>query len=183
MKLSLATLTVVLMFTTAAQAEQKLLTVDMVKAYNGYHKTQSAEAAFRKTVEQVQAEIKRRVDAGRALASQINKMRAKLKSPDLPQASAPALRADIETQIKKMRRMEAELADYRKQSSRTFEQKRQAIIKLYTAEVRDAVAKIAKARQATIVLNAADKNTVVYAIDAVDITDEVVKLVNADQPK
>lgn len=163
------------------QAELKILTVDMAELYNSYYRAQEARDKFNSSVENAQDEITQMIDEGRKLAEQYQDLVAKAKNPALTEEARAKSAEEAEAVKTKIIAKEAEVNNFKQQADEQLASRRQSTINLHVDEIREVVKKMAQERGADFVFNV--KGSVVYAKDGVDITADVLKVLNADKPQ
>jgi len=181
-KTTLTLLTLVTLSGVAlAQNAQVILTVDMGVLYNEYWKAQEAQAKFQSSVENAQQEIQTMMEEGQSLAQQLQDFQDKMNNPAITEDSKQQILAEAQETANLIRQKEAEVNNYRQQTDRTLQQRRQSIINLHISEIRDVVSEVAKQKNADLVLNTQGL-AVVFNNDALDITQAVLTELNSNKP-
>ncbi len=172
-----------LALTVHAQKTPKVLVVDMVQLYNGYYKAQEAQAKLASSADSAQQEFRSMVESGMALAKEQQEAQARSTNPALtPEAQAKA-RDDANAKAEELRKKEIEINTFRQNTDQTLQQRRNAIVQLHINEIRDVVTDYAKKKGADLVLNSANGNLAVYVEESMDVTKDVLGLLNANAPK
>jgi Skp family chaperone for outer membrane proteins len=165
-----------------AFAQSKVATVDMRKLFSGYYKTKSAEAILdgKKTdlrkelkdmadgLDQAQAEYKQLLEQGndQAISAEERDRRK--------QAAADKLKA--------INNNKAALDAFNRQAESTLADQSQRMSGNLVVEIQKVVADRAKAGGYTLVLNSGSADAVVYSSSDSDLTDAVLKQLNAGAP-
>ncbi|WOO41187.1 OmpH family outer membrane protein [Rubellicoccus peritrichatus] len=165
-----------------AQKTPLVLTVDMGQLYNDYWKAQEAQAKFNASVENAQQEIQAMIEEGMSMATDLQGMQEKISNPALTDASKQEIATEAQSKANLIRQKEAEVNNFRQQTDRTLQQRRQSIINLHLSEIREVVVEVAKEKGADLVLNT-NGLAVVYFDESFDVTKDVLTKLNANKPQ
>lgn len=186
MKKVILTLGVVGLFFNIAAAKTNdaapsdILIVNVTEVYNNYYRAQDAQEKLQAIVDAAQAELNRMMEEGTAVAKSLEEIQTKLNNPSLTEDAKKALMEQARPKAEDLQRRENELNQFRQEKQSHFNERRQAIFNLYLGEIGDAANKLAKTKNAKYILNA---NAVVFASPETNVTDELIKLLNADKDK
>lgn len=180
MKKTIAAIATTLILSAVAHA-QTILTVDLAEIYSNYYRAQEAQEKFNSNFETAQQEIRRMVEEGRGMTEQFQQLQAKAKNPALTESARQQAGGEAESLLGQIRRKEEELNAFRQQTEQSLSQRRQNIIELHFNEIKDVVTTIAKDRSADLVINTSGPG-VVYHSDTLDVTQDVIKVLNANAP-
>lgn len=169
-----------LVATAGAQATPKVLTVDMGKLYQGYEKAKEAEQRFNSSVQNAQEEIKAMIEEGRAMTDELRSMQEKLNSPVTAESAKVSIQAQMQEKAQGIREKEVAVTQFRQETDRKLQQRKQTIIELHVSEIREVVIEVAKDKGANLILNT-NGAAVVYVDDSFDITDEVAARLGSGQ--
>lgn len=169
---------------TCGAAELRIATVDLDKVFTAHPKTQSAEAALKKTEDGIQAEMDQMVAEGRALEAEVTKLRESAKNPLLTEEARLKKNNEAEEkltqlqefQLRARRTQETKLKQMREQVMKS----RQGIVDEMTAAVSD----FAKAEGYDLILDRSGltMNAVplmVYSNPNLDVTEALIARMNA----
>ena len=183
-KLQLTILTFTLMAAMAfsANAQTKTASVDMKKLFDGYWKTKQAQTALENRKVELRKEIKDMTD-------NLEKSQTEYKQL-LDQAMDQAISADEREKrkqsagdkAKEMSNSKIALEQFQRQAEAQLADQSQRMSGNIVTEIRKAVADKAKAGGYTVVLNANTAEIVVYVESGIDITEGVLKQLNAGAP-
>lgn len=165
-----------------AFAQSKIATVDMKKVLKNYYKTKMAENALEKKRDDLRKEIKDMADG-------LDKAKADYKSL-LDAANDPAISSDERDRRKQtaadkardINNSQASLEQFQRQAEAQLQDQSQRMSANLITEIQAHVATLAKTGGYSIVMNSASPEAVVYANDSADITDAVLKDLNAGAP-
>lgn len=165
-----------------AQKTPLVLTVDMGQLYNDYWKAQEAQQKFNSSVENAQQEIQTMIDEGMAMAQDLQGMQEKLSNPALSEDAKQKIATEAQEKANLIRQKEQDVNNYRQQTDRTLQQRRQSIVNLHLSEIREVVVEVAKEKGADLVLNT-NGLAVVYFDPSFDVTQDVLVKLNASKPQ
>lgn len=183
-KLHLTILTVALLavMTISASAQTKIVSVDMKKLFDGYWKTKQAQSALETRLVELRKEIKEMTDGLEKTQNEYKQL--------LDQATDQAISADEREKrkqaagdkAKEMSNSKIALDQFQRQAEAQLADQKQRMSSNITTEIRKVVADQAKASGATVVLNANITDIIVFTDPATDITENVLKQLNAGAP-
>ena len=183
-KLTLAFLTAVLLAATAltAEAQSKVASVDMKKLFNGYWKFKQSstiledrKASHRKELKNMSEDLDKAQMAYKQLLEQANDP---LISPD--ERDKRKLAASEKSKV--VNNAKAALEQYQRQAETSLGELEQRLSGNLISEIQKAVIAKAKAAGYTAVINTAATEVVVYADTSADLTETVLKDINASAP-
>jgi outer membrane protein len=183
-KLTLAFLTAALLAATAisAEAQTKIASVDMKKLFNGYWKFKQSntiledrKTSLRKDLKSQADELDKKQTAYKQLLEQANDPLISPEEREKRKSAAAEKSKDVnETKVG--------LEQYQRQAETSLAELEQRLSGNLLADIQKKVAARAKTGSYSAVLNIAATEIVVYTDPAVDITESVLKDLNADAP-
>jgi len=183
-KLHLTILTVCLLavMTISASAQTKIASVDMKKLFDGYWKTKQAQSALETRLIELRKEIKEMTDGLEKTQNEYKQL--------LDQATDQAISADEREKrkqaagdkAKEMSNSKIALDQFQRQAEAQLADQKQRMSSNITTEIRKVVSDQAKASGATVVLNANITDIIVFTDPSTDITENVLKQLNAGAP-
>ncbi len=182
LQLTILTFTLLAAMAFSANAQTKTASVDMKKLFEGYWKTKQAQTALENRKVELRKEIKDMTD-------NLEKSQAEYKQL-LDQAMDQAISADEREKrkhsagdkAKEMSNSKIALEQFQRQAEAQLADQSQRMSGNIVTEIRKAVADKAKAGGYTTVLNANTTEIVVYVEPGIDITESVLKQLNAGAP-
>jgi len=182
--LRITCLTVALLgaMTLAAAAQTKTATVDMKKLFSGYWKTAQAQTALENRKLELRKEIKDMADG-------LDKAQADYKQL-LDQANDQAISQDerdkrkqaASDKAKEINNSKTAIEQFQRQAEAQLADQSQRMSGGLVTDIQKAVADKAKAGGYTLILNSATSEVVVFSDASTDITDPVLKQLNAGAP-
>ncbi len=172
---------------STAQAEMKIATVNMQQLYQSYYKKGDAEKRLTVQRDEIQASITERSDKLKALAEEINTLKAKL-DPSLAQTTTQKIKAELTTKANEFQAAEQEFKSFvnRRQLAYQEVQKREIILLLQ--EIQATIDTKAGEAGYDLVLDSGATSqplgtkTLPFAKSSLDITPEMMKQLNKDAP-
>jgi len=182
MRTTILTISVLACLSVPAFAQTKVATVDMRKLFSGYYKTKIAENILDGKKTDLRKEIKDMADG-------LDKAQADYKLI-LAQAEDQAISAEererrkqaAADKLKEMNNSKAALDAFNRQAESTVADQGQRMSGNLVTEIQKAVADKAKAAGYTLVINSGSADAVVYSGSDNDLTDAVLKQLNAGAP-
>jgi outer membrane protein len=171
-----------MLLTCSAFAQSKVATVDMDKVLKNYWKTQQAQAAIEAQANQLEKDDKSMKDDFTKAQNDYKQL--------LEQANDQAISADerekrkqaADTKLKQLQDNQAAIDQYERQAQSTLAEKKQQVEQNLFKEIQQTVAAKAKSAGDTLVVNTSVQTIVIYAGTDNDLTDDVLKQLNAGAP-
>lgn len=154
--------------------------VNIAKVFDEYYKVKEAKARMAKSQKIFKEEMGIFQSELEKLINGFNEIQTKLKNPNL---DSDALRKQGQGMLKVIREKEADIKQYQTRTLATLRQREQNLLAQHTSDIRDAIAKVAAAKNLDLVLNSAGQQFVLFAKPTFDITAEVTAIINAAAPK
>jgi outer membrane protein len=166
----------------SAFAQSKVATVDMDKVLKNYWKTQQAQAAIEAQANQLEKDDKSMKDDFTKAQNDYKQL--------LEQANDQAISADerekrkqaADTKLKQLQDNQVAIDQYERQAQSTLAEKKQQVEQNLFKEIQQTVAAKAKSAGDTLVVNTSVQTIVIYAGTDNDLTDDVLKQLNAGAP-
>ncbi|MDR2982239.1 MAG: OmpH family outer membrane protein [Puniceicoccales bacterium] len=164
-----------------AQKAPKVATIDVETVFNKYQKAVDLKQNLENSAKQADEEIKKAVDKLNALRGEIEKAQKEAENPILNEQGRSAAKAQANAKFQDFQKMGAELQQHRQQVAAALQQRQAENAKRLIEDLRPKIDAIAKEKGADLVLNSTFlTGGVLFADPALDVTDEVVKRLNAD---
>lgn len=166
----------------SASAQNKIATVDMKKLLKTYYKTKMAENALEKKRDDLRKELKDMADG-------LDKAKVDYKAL-LDQANDPAISSDERDRrkqaagdkVREINNSQTALEQFQRQAEAQLQDQSQRMSSQLIIEIQKAVGDKAKTAGYSLVVNSANPDAIVYSADSTDITDDVLKQLNAGAP-
>jgi outer membrane protein len=171
----------------SAYAETKIGTVDLNKIFESYYKTAEAKARIGESEAAYRKDRQIKMEDYQKLVDEVNKLREDAQNPALAGEVKEQKTKAFQEKIKEVQLREREIMQFdnqrRGELQNTMLRQRNAIVEEITAKIKDYAAK----NGFTFVFDktgqsAAGAPMVVYAVDAVDFSPEIIKQLNASKP-
>ena len=180
-KLSLsAMLSLLAVSVTAQTTPRNVGVVDVAKVFGEYYKVKEAKERMAKSQKIFTEEMGIFKTELKKLVDEFNELQTKLKNPNLDSA---VLRKQAEEKIKVIRTKESDVKQYQDRTRATLRQREQNLLTQHTADIRDAITKVATAKNLDLVLSSAGQQFVLFHKSTFDVTAEVTAILNASAPK
>jgi len=177
----------VLALTVHAQAEPKILVVDIAKVFDNHYAKQAEEAKLRADAKKAEDDMQHLVKEGNDLVDQYKELVDQSKNPALtPEARAKA-EDDSKKKMDEITSKQNELNSFKETVQRQFQERIQTIHSGLVSSIGIAATNVAKRHGVTLLLDKSGISAfgapfLIYSDPAYDITDEVITEVNKDRP-
>lgn len=192
MKLNLALTSVVMaaLFAAAplAHADIKIGYVDMNKIFNKYYKTEQAKKRVDEAQAVAQKELQERADVFNKNLAEIKKVNEDLSKAELSKDAKEKKAKDRDTKAEEMKREEKEIMDLRQKRLKELQEQAARMRSGIVEEIRKVINDKVKAEQYDLVIDKSGMSSngvevILYSRDAADFSDDIIKVLNANQPK
>lgn len=186
---SLLTILAVASFGAAsAQAELVILTISVNRAAEQFYKVQHFLQELESSQKQAQERVQLITDEGRGLEQEYNELADQANSDILTESARKDAAQDAQIKIQEIQQKQNELRQFALNVERQMAARQSTQMSLFTKEIMAVVSDVSKERNATLVLDTsgASQNgmpVVLSSDDSIDITEEVVKRINANKPE
>ena len=183
-KLHLTILTVALLavMTISASAQTKIVSVDMKKLFDGYWKTKQAQSALESRLTELRKEIKDMTDGLEKTQNEYKQLLDQATDQAISPDEREKRKQSAGDKAKEMSNSKIALEQFQRQAEAQLADQKQRMSSNITTEIRNVVTAQAKASGATVVLNANITDIIVFTDPGTDITDNVLKQLNAGAP-
>jgi outer membrane protein len=171
-----------------ASAELKVAMVDMTTLLNNYYKTKSAEQEDKVNREAIKKGDAERASAMSAIGEELRKFSVDYRDPQLSPEKRKSIAVEAKDKQETLEVLKKEREEYLARSSRALSEKMVGIMDEIRSEVIAAVNKHAEGAEVDYVFDESGLTTtqvpfIVYVRNRVDITADVLKLLNKDTPE
>ena len=185
---SLLTILAVASFGSAsAKAEFVILTISVNKAAEQFYKVQDFLKELQSSQEQAQERVQAINDEGKSLEQEYTELAEQANSDILTEEARNEAKQDAGIKYQEIAQKQNELRQFAENVQRQMAQRQGTQMSLFTKEIMEVVTEVSKEREASLVLDTSGVSQngmpAVISFDAsIDITEEVVKRINADKP-
>lgn len=165
----------VLATATVRAAAPNIGIVDADEVMKKYGKAVAIQGEIQKSKDAAQAAINERGKEVDAIRTELEGIQKRAQSPLLSEAGKKSIQGEFQSKVEVYQQRRAELEKFIQEANGTIQQRQAEMTKTIGKEVRDEVEKISKAKSLQLVL---PKGISLYTDASLDITDEVVKVLN-----
>ena len=165
----------VLATATVRAAAPNIGIVDADEVMKKYGKAVAIQGEIQKSKDAAQAAINERGKEVDAIRVELEGIQKRAQSPLLSEAGKKSIQGEFQSKVEVYQQRRAELEKFIQEANGTIQQRQNEMTKTIGAEVRAEVEKISKAKSLQLVL---PKGISLYTDASLDITDEVVKVLN-----
>ncbi len=183
-KLTFVFLTAALLAASAisAEAQSKIATVNMKKLFNGYWKFKQSSTILEDRKASHAKELKGMADDFTKAQKEYKQLLEQVNDPLISADEREKRKAAAAGKSKDVNNAKAAIEDYQRQAETSVVELEQRLSNNLIGEIQERVAAKAKASGYTTVINSAATEIVVYADASADITEAVLKDLNAGAP-
>lgn len=165
----------VLTAATVRAAAPNIGIVDADEVMKKYGKAVAIQGEIQKSKDAAQAAINERGKEVDAIRAELEGIQKRAQSPLLSEAGKKSIQGEFQSKVEVYQQRRAELEKFIQEANGTIQQRQAEMTKTIGAEVRAEVEKISKVKSLQLVL---PKGISLYTDATLDITDEVVKVLN-----
>lgn len=180
-------------FVGSAQADVKVAAVNIREAYSTYYKRFNVEEEHQKILANIRKEVQQRQEKLVALQEEVKALASKGDS-SLSDANLRKIQEEYQRKMNELRAMETEFRNFIQRREAVFTKLQQDQLRLLFQDIAKAVNEVASKGDYDLVVNASSASTQAgglnaltetfpYVKDSLNVTPEVVKILNADAPK
>ncbi len=189
LKLGLA-LALPLMLAAAAHADtNRIATIDLKKVFDKYYKLDQARTAFEKEKADMDKDYKNLADEAKQAVDDYAKLKAAVDDTMISDTERAARKAKADAKQDEVKSYDNELQTYQQQATDKLGLDNQRMMDLLMQDIQTAINAKAKAAGYTLVIdtsarvaNGANTTVVLYSNGGNDISDEIIKQLNAAAP-
>lgn len=170
-----------------ALAQSKVATVNLKTLFDGFYKTKQAQAYIQDRAAQLDKDDKSMRADLKTAADEYQKLLEQANDQAISADERARRKKDADAKLKQLQTNQAALDQYERQAQATLNDQRQRMREKILGEITTRVTEAAKAGGYSIVLDAAAETVnatpaVVYSASDADLTDTVLKRLNAGAP-
>jgi Skp family chaperone for outer membrane proteins len=174
-------------FCSPACADQKIATVNLQKAFDAYYKTVRSNLAFQQEASDMEKERKSMVDAGKKEESDWQKLIEKSEDQAVSAAERAKSKKDAQDKLNEVKTAEQSIQEYDRAAGAKLREKRRQRTDDIVKEIRGVLDAEAKSGGYALVLDISGESAnmapvVLYSNGANDLTDNLIKELNAGAP-
>jgi len=178
----------------SALAQTKIATVDLQKLFENYWKTKQANAAIQDSSSQLDKDDKSQKDDLKKATDDYQQLLAKANDQAIAADERDRLKQTAADKLKQLQDRQAAIDQFERTAQARMAEQSQHMVEKIRADIMAHVSAAAKAGGYTMVLNTAAEginlgsarisvpSSVIYSIGDIDLTDDVLKQLNAGAP-
>jgi outer membrane protein len=175
-------------FSAGAQGTGKIVTIDLNKVFNDYYKTPVATAKLKDTVESYKKEHDDMVANYKKQIDELNKLREEQDKTEYTPEVREQKRKAVAEKIAETQKLNRDIEEYDNSHQNILKEQTQRMRQTIVKEITDVIAKEARDQGYLFVLDKTGNTlngvpAVVYSQDNTEVTDDIVKILNKNQPK
>lgn len=182
-RIFISVLSLALMATTSFAQNIKIAVVDMNRVLKEYYKTQEAEARLKEIASGYQKEFNDRREAYGKLIDQIRTLQDESKDATLSEAKRKEKENALKEKVKEAQIRERENINFAQTATKLVQDQRESSTKNIMDEIAKVVTSVSKSSGFNLVLVKGEFPSPVLYSDTADLSGDIVKELNKNQPK
>jgi outer membrane protein len=185
----IATVTLGLALAASAQVPAgRIVTVDLNKVFSDYYKTPIASAKLKETADSFNKEHEEMLANYKKQIDELNKLRDEQDKPEYTSEVREQKRKAVADKLADTQKTQRDIDDYRASHRKILEEQTQRMRQTILKEIDDVITTVARNDGYQLVLDKSGNTlngvpAIVFSQDSLDITDDITKLLNKNQPK
>jgi len=186
--ITVAALALGLAVTGSAQVPAgRIVTIDLNKVFNEYYKTPIASAKLKETADSFNKEHDDMMANYKKDIDELNKLRDDQDKPEYTAEVREQKRKAVADKLTETQKMQRDIDDYRTSHRKILEEQTTRMRQTILKEIQDVIEKEARDAGYQLVLDKSGNTlngvpSVVFSQDSMEITDDIVKILNKNQP-
>ncbi|MGA2604599.1 MAG: OmpH family outer membrane protein [Verrucomicrobiia bacterium] len=166
----------------------RIVTIDLNKVFNEYYKTPIASAKLKETADTFNKEHDDMMANYKKEIDELNKLRDDQDKPEYTAEVREQKRKAVADKLTETQKMQRDIDDYRTSHRKILEEQTQRMRQTVLKEIEDVIEKEARDAGYQLVLDKSGNTlngvpALVYSQDSLEITDDILKILNKNQPK
>ncbi|HEY8967361.1 MAG TPA: OmpH family outer membrane protein [Candidatus Methylacidiphilales bacterium] len=171
----------------AAQADTRIAIVDLQKVFESYYKKKDADARLQEVVARIQKEKEGIMSDYQKLVDETQKLRDAVNDKTLSDTARAEKQKAFETKVGDVRNAERQIQEFQNVKARQVEDQKMRLQQDIVKDITGAVTTVGNRDKYNLILDKAGPSVngtpvILFTQDMKDITDDVVKILNATQP-
>jgi outer membrane protein len=177
-----------LALSASAQGTGRIVTIDLNKVFNDYYKTPIATTKLKDTVDSYKKEHDDMVANLKKQIDELNKLREEQDKTEYTAEVREQKRKALLEKTAETQKLQRDIEEYDTSHQNILKEQTQRMRQTIVKEITDVVAKEARDQGYQLVLDKSGNTLngvppIVFSQDNLDITDDIVKVLNKNQPK
>ncbi len=166
----------------------RIVTVDLNKVFSDYYKTPLAQGKLKDTVDSYTKEQDEMMANYKKGIDELNKLREEQEKSEYTAEVREQKRKAVAEKLAETQKLQRDIEDYRASHQKILQEQTQRMRQTIIKEINDIIAKEARDQGYQLVIDKSGNTLngvplLVFAQDSLDITDDIVKILNKNQPK
>lgn len=166
----------------------RIVTIDLNKVFTDYYKTPIASGKIKDTAESFNKELNEMVDNYKKEIEDLNKLREDQDKPEYTAEVRDQKRKAVSEKLAETQKIQRDIDDYRTGHGKILQDQQLRMRQTILKEIQDVIDKESRDAGYQLVLDKSGNTanavpTILYSQDSLDITDEIIKVLNKNQPK
>lgn len=166
----------------------RIVTVDLNRIFNEYYKTKASSEKLKEQADTYNKEQDALMAQFRKLSDELAKLQEDVEKPEYTEEVKAQKRKQVRDKLDEIKAKEAEIQNYRRTHTELLQQATQRMRAGIIKEIQEVIAKEARDLGYLYVFDKSGHTlngvpAIVYAQDALDITDDILKVLNKTAPK
>ncbi|QSR86558.1 OmpH family outer membrane protein [Candidatus Methylacidiphilum infernorum] len=171
-----------------AQQAIKIAVVDLQKAFNDFYKTKEADSEMKSKVAAFEKERQEMANDLNKIGEEAKKMHDAAQDKTLSEAARAEKQKAFEAKAQDFQAMQRKFQEFQYIRAKELEDRSQRIRQSLIDDITKTILEISSREKFTLVFDKSGKslsgtNVLLYAQDVKDITDEVIRTINATKPQ
>ena len=186
--LPLSALVAGLAFTSSAQAQSKIGTLDMKLVFDSYYKTKEAESKINESHTQAKKELDERLDAFNRAQAEARKLNDEASKPELAEKAKSEKAKSLNEKLQSLGSLQREIQEFQQTRERQLSEQSVRSRNTLVEEINKVIAEKVKAGGYDLVLDKSGQSlnavgVVVYSKDSMDFSAEIIAEINKGKPE
>lgn len=165
---------------TMLHAATNIYVVNMSEVYSNYYKAKEAAAQIKTSVDATNAELEKMNKERQDLMKKIRDVQTKAQNPALAEdAKSKIVETEAQPLLVQIRQIEQNMENMRRTTAQKLQENAAGIRKVHMQEISEIIKTVAKEKNADFIV---EKSVCYFSKPEVDITQDVIKAVNATAP-
>ena len=174
--------------TAGAQGTGRIVTIDLNKVFNDYYKTPIATAKLKDTVDSYKKEHDDMVANYKKQIDELNKLREEQDKTEYTPEVREQKRKAVSEKIAETQKLNRDIEEYDRSHQDILKEQTQRMRQTIVKEITDVIDKEARDQGYLLVIDKSGNTlngvpSIVYAQDNTDITPDILKVLNKNQPR
>ncbi len=164
------------------------VTIDLNRVFNEYYKTPIATAKLKDTVDSYNKEQDDMIDQYKKQIEELNKLRDDAEKPEYTADVKEQKKKAVQEKLAETQKTQRDIEEYKRSHQQILDQQTQRMRQTILSEIKDVINKEARDANYSMVFDKSGNTlngtpSIVFAQDSMDITDDIIKILNKNAPK